>query len=267
MAVSIKWRKQDEVKLSRYVRKFNTAITKYSNANPDLADAGLVPQKLSVYDLKKSIYSRNDFNRQMRRIDRFFRKGQRDIITDPISGFKTMRWTYNEARYTLQSVNRRREEMVKKLKIAPSQFLPKELKPVSLQSQMQEMQKRIERLGKFRNNYDTQSNIMQGWDMFLKQLVRRSSDDYYDRKNSQYYDNYIQSLYSNFGNEKGEELEWLIISLGLNGYELYMMSLYDDGINIDYMYGPEQSEDKYNQLLDLIPKVYEEMTQDVGSGI
>ena len=39
----IMWRKKDKTKVSRYVQKFNAAITRLEKLNPELIDTGALP--------------------------------------------------------------------------------------------------------------------------------------------------------------------------------------------------------------------------------
>lgn len=97
---AMKWRKEDEKKLSKAVRKFNASITNISKKNPEIAEAGLYPEKLSVKALRSNILTRSDYNRTLSSIERWFKPKSREIITK--SGIMMTRYSYKESIYQYQ---------------------------------------------------------------------------------------------------------------------------------------------------------------------
>lgn len=260
--MAIRWRQSDITKLRNYVRKFNTAITKMEKQYPELADTDMLPLRKNMRQLTQTIHSRNDFNRELKRIDRFFRKGQRTVVTDPISGFKGLKWTFDEARYSLQSINYRRRRMREKIGIMDTPYMDETLRNISLSEKYNELQSRMKKIGKYKNNFDTVASVNNSWRGFVQQLTVQASDSYLERKNKQFYENYITTLYQNFSNEQADEIVSLIESMDLTGYELYSMTIYDEDLTIEFLYGPEESEDKFELIKDLIPYTYNKMVEN-----
>lgn len=113
----IKWRKSDIKKVSSTVRRFNAKITRTLKKHPDWAP--FLPERLNVGELRKGIYSRQDFNRELKSAERFLRKGAEMPIMSQ-GGARTTAWAKREAIISTQTVNRKR---ARERKLAdPSQF-------------------------------------------------------------------------------------------------------------------------------------------------
>lgn len=248
----IKWRKEDEKKLSRAIQKFNTSLTRLSKLYPEIADAGLYPDRLTVKGVRDRILSRADYNREIARIERWFSKGARDIVTK--GGIKMTRYSYQEAVYDY----RRQLNAYKKSMAEAHNNLRKQAQlgnaPISPSQKLEELEKR--RNDNSENNNETQENLENSWAMYLLNLSKRSSDQYILETNNLFYSNYVKSLYENFTPEHANDIQALMYTLNLTGYEMYLLTTINPDLDIEYIYGPEKEESKYQYVFDNIYKTY-----------
>lgn len=259
MKGGIKWRKQDVKKLTTYVQKFNRSITMLERKNPEMSDAGLLPKRLDIKEVKASIGTRNDFNRTLSRIDRWFKPKAREVVEHK-SGIRRTRWELQEARYAQQSMNAKVKAMQKKYGLSDKAAKQIGLAPVDVDKKLEQFASRARE--KSRTNYSDMSNEIQGYLNFLNSLITMSGDSYFDRKNQQYYDNYIASIYNHLSQEHADAIADMVKGYGVSGFQLYVANLYDDTLGIDFVYGPEDEESKFNAIMEYFPEVMQELTGD-----
>lgn len=257
--MAIRWRKKDTNQLSIYVRKFNAKITRLEKQNPDIASAGLYPQRISVSDLKSRIFTRKDFNREIKAIDRFFKSGAADIITTS-SGIKITKYELNEAKIYVRRINKRRKDLRDKSGISDFRAKELNLNYVSLEDKLNEIKLRIENMRK--KAEPDMSNEMQNFKNFLIKLHYESSDEWFDRKNDQYYLNYLEGAKNELGAENAQKIKDLLEKLGITGYQLYLINLKNDLTDFDYVYGADKVEERIQNILEQIPITFKEVMED-----
>lgn len=256
---SIKWRKQDLTKLSRYVQKFNTSITKLSAKNPELAEAGLYPKKLSVSELKESIHTRTDFNRALKSIDRWFRPKARDIITK--QGFKMTRWKYQNIQADIAVLKAREREQRKKANKSLRQ--QKDItKAPSLEEKLKTMREKLDRPNDDTFNYNMEDALV-SFDIFVNKIRARASSDYLERMNALYYNNYLKAINENFSPDLAEEYISIIKRYKLDGGMLYELVGAYPALDIDYFYSPEEEQEKFELLKELLPRAVSRVYPDL----
>lgn len=254
-AKQMHWRKKDALKLSRSVQKFNSSITKLSNKHPELADAGLFPQKLDISQIKERGLSRRDYNRLLKRIDRWFKPKNREIIMR--NGIRMTRYEYNEARYDVMSIQYRSKQksnlagrsIRQQQKIKPSEQFDVESKLSSLKDRIHS-----DSLSDF-----TPEDALEAWKMFTQTVFIKSGEYYYQKGFDLYYKNYEKAVRENFPSDYADQIMGILSDLGIDGYKLYTMVGEYPPLDIDYLYGPEEVEAKIEQLIGMIPYVYNKL--------
>lgn len=251
--MEMRWRQKDIKKLTSYVRKFNTSITKLSQRFPELADVGMIPNKLSVKQIRESGTSRRDFNRLMSRIDRWFKPGAREIIQR--NGIKMTRWEYQNALNNAQAVSynhRARRDRADKSSRQKKQV--GEDKWVS--TKLKELEKKIhvDNISEF-----TPEMARESWKVFTKTLEKQSSDEYFREQSLRYYDNYHTAIYENFSDDNARELANFIEDFRLSGDELFDLIGKYPYLDIDYLYGPEEEEEKLSVIMSSFPRAVEDV--------
>ncbi len=244
----IKWRQQDKTKVSRYVQKFNTAISRLEKLNPDLVDTGVLPERLNVSEIRSQITTRDDFNRFIKRVDRFFKPGAKDIVMAP-SGYRMTRWGIKEAKLTERRINKQRAAFVEKMKISKAEQKALKLKPIDV---FKEQQKVL--------NSDSPSKA-QKWMNFLYTLERESGDNYYTNMSVQVQQSYIKALKNTFG-DQSETLVNFIKDNDIKGSDILYAISKNDILDFEYLYSREDADAKLEMLTDYWLQIYAEIKQE-----
>lgn len=253
---NIKWRDKDDKKLAAYVRKFNAKITRESNKNPDIADSGIYPAKISVKDIKSRIVTRNDFNKELRSIDRAFNKGAFDII-DTSAGFKLTKWEVKDITLAVKRINKRRRETRQKAGISEKRAKELKLNDISVEDVLKEIGKRIKQAPK--NTMVDIANEKQAWTNFVKKVRMEDNPGWFEKKNAAYMKGYTKALMHELGWDKAKKIIKMIRQLGITPYQLFLINLSNDRTDIDFVYGAEGIEEKFEALMEQIPLTYEEL--------
>lgn len=244
----IKWRQEDKTKVSRYVQKFNTAITRLEKLNPDLVDTGVLPERLDASEIRSQITTRADFNRFLKRVDRFFKPGAKDIVLSP-SGYRMTRWGVKEAKLTEHRINRQRAAFVEKMKISKPEQKALKLKPIDV---FKEQQKVL--------NSDSPSKA-QKWMNFLYTLERESGDNYYANMSIKVQESYIKALKNAFG-DQSETLVNFIKDNKIKGTDILYAISKNDILDFEYLYSRDDADSKLEMLTEYWLKIYSEIEQE-----
>ena len=108
----IRWRDSDTAELKRAVKNFNAKITRLTKKSPELVP--LLPDKLSVKDLKNNITTRADFSREINSLGRFTKRGSEKVVKSS-RGAQALKWDINEFNIKQRTENARRARKQKKL--------------------------------------------------------------------------------------------------------------------------------------------------------
>lgn len=246
----MRWRPQDEKKLSIYVRKFNTALSREAKLFPEKAK--LLPERMNVQELRENITSRTQFNKTLASIDRFFAKGARDIVQSPL-GAPTLRWFNREMRYAKQSLKAKatykRKALESLLKDKPgAESMVEAFTEPDITAKIKELQDRIARLGEG-------ADPDRAWKNFLYRLTTQASIDAAQRDAD-----YLRKFYEGYTTELGAaqtaELKKLMEKYKVTPRELAIVSIYDDNLSLHYVYGEDEKAERHQYFLsELIPTV------------
>ena len=100
----INWKRSDYGALIKAVNKFNKEIEKLMYINPDAN----IPEKLTYKDVRKNIYTRREFNRVLKSLDRFSNTKEQEIVKTK-GGYELTRWQRNEINRAKRRAERRLE--------------------------------------------------------------------------------------------------------------------------------------------------------------
>lgn len=249
MAV-IRWREVDIKKLGIYVRKFNAAITRLEKASPEIKDSGALPSRKSVSDLKESILTRKQFNRELSSIDRFFKKGARDIAKDPF-GVRKTKWQINEERFMVQRVNRSRAKIAKEAKLSQIETKKLDLAKIDIKERVGYIKAREGRTG-------DSENAMAEWEALLYGIGREAGDRYYDALYMKTLNGYYRAITQELGGKEADDLVKMLKDMDLKGYELLYILGEDDTLAWEYIYNTADRIDKLVGLAQKWPKALED---------
>lgn len=185
---NIKWRKNDKQTISKTVRKFNAKITRTIKKHPEWAD--FMPERLTVQELTDKIQTRRDFNREVRSVERFLRKGAETPFQSQ-SGIKTTVWEKKEIGYKVAQVNRQRTIEAKKADVSTYKGTMGSIESNNLKPK----------------KYNINKIKPNEWDKYVKTVEKQVMANYNYDKKVRYKENYLQAIIRNLGTEgKAKEL-------------------------------------------------------------
>lgn len=228
----IKWRKDDEKQLAYAVRAFNAKRTRLLKQVPELE--AFLPPKMSVADIKKSIQTRQDFNREIASLKRFLKKGAEKPVVNK-QGVKTTKYELNELRLKLNRINRERAKRLA------------EMKPSTEKGTMGSIQQNALRPKKF--NFESQS--AKSWDKFVESVEKQSLPGYWDERLKKYKENFLVGLKNEFGSSPLYELIKEKI-MAISPEELDRIYYQEPNLQIDYVYDEAELKIKANLMLEAL---------------
>nr|DAX02392.1 MAG TPA: terminal protein [Caudoviricetes sp.] len=110
----IRWRKSDNETLKRLVKNFNAKIDYHEKKNP----SNHMPDKIKLRDIKNSIASRNDFNRIVKDLEKFSKRGMETVVENE-HGQKATIWEIETTKKNVQRLNRQRAKEQKQIDERP----------------------------------------------------------------------------------------------------------------------------------------------------
>lgn len=279
--MAMKWRKKDEQTLKKQIARFNASIKQLSLRNPEIADAGLYPSMKSYSIAREDITSRKEYNNFIKSIERWFqkpRKGKivsgkrKGAVSDPREiiqkgPIKTTRWAYNEVRYATQRIEAAKKKRYAHRTHPTTTAMEREMEVVTPSQKLKEISAKIERAKKNPYSQYGPEEAAQSWATFEKMVYKRQGDKYMEELNARFYNNYLTTLYENFGYAHYREMVDKITEYNLDGEMLFQLVDRNPELFIEYLYGPEQEENKYEQWMDTFfeeaPKIVKEFGMDL----
>lgn len=224
----IKWRKSDKDRITNAVRQFNGKLTRTIKKYPALKP--YLPERLSVSELVNSLKtgSRNEYNRTLARIERFY-KNKRSAEIVNVGNTQTTRWQLQNIRNDLQRINYRRQKRLEKISPSPEKGNLRMVEEHNLEP------KRISNLQSF------------DWNRFVLSVERQATENYELEGWEQYKKNYVKKLRDEFG-FKGELLaanfETMPLDVFIDFYESENAFL-----TFDHLYSEIEKELIMNQII------------------
>ena len=185
---NIKWRKKDKQTISKTVQQFNAKITRTLKKHPEWAD--FMPERLTVQGLTEKIQTRKDYNREVRSVQRFLRKGAEAPFQSK-SGIKTTRWEKKEVGYKVAQINRQRTIEAKRANVSTEKGTMGSIEANNLKPK----------------KYNIDKIKPSEWDKFVNTVEKQVMSNYNYDKMVRYKENYLQAIIINLGTEgKAKEL-------------------------------------------------------------
>lgn len=238
------WRKRDIKKLQTYVRKFNAAITRFEKAHPEYS-GWQIPERLSMDTLKKRIKTRSEFNYNIAKIDRFFRKGARDLVQ--YNGLWITKWQKREIQIMQQREKARIDALKKQYSSSPSVNLQAGLYQKAPETKLKDINKQLNRKDVI-NNY-TEQDAIQSWQNFLHELERRGSESFSDDFKFKIFNAYKKGVRTIYTEEQADIILAKLDEYEITPQELLVMRQRWDIFDNDYVYGPEEQDEKFETTL------------------
>lgn len=109
---SIKWREQDVELLQKTINNFNNKVYRVQKNKPDIAE--YQPQRVTKTELVKGIQTRADFNRVVKSLQRYSRRGAENVKKSK-RGATDTQWSVDEFNINQRRVNAQRTRERKRL--------------------------------------------------------------------------------------------------------------------------------------------------------
>ena len=247
---NIKWRIEDERKLSKVARDFNNKLNRLIDKNPN--NKNILPQfynpatqqlesEINVATLKSLIKTRVDYNRYVGMLERFLKEGAEEIVDAPGNqyGSKTTRWHIQEMGRLKGIVNRRKQErldMFKDIEMASSKgelgYSLGERFGMGLASRNQLSP----------TNAFTPSQTQIDINFKLSSLMKQSKSAYYNEKDMVLKNNYIRELERNFNRS---DVADVIKAINNMDNDLFVLKFEAHGDRMEMVYPPERGTPEY----------------------
>lgn len=202
-----------------------------------------------MQDLRYRILNRNDFNRELRKIDRLFKKGAQEVIKDE-SGYFTTKWQRKELKLLERRINAQRKAFVEKYSI------PRKEKEFLGVEQVDLFKKRKSIASKAMNaKPEDTGNIMQEWYNLIYRLERQSSEEYLTGTFEKLRNAYFKAIDEHLPEDKAQELKEYLNDNNIHGSDIVYAVSINDILDFEYFYSTEQEDQKAEVMLDRWKKV------------
>lgn len=221
---------QDRKTLARTVKNFNAKITRLEKKHPELKE--FLPEKISVKDLKSNIETRQDFNRELKSLKRFSKKGAEKPILSK-SGITTTAWEKKEVGYKVALLNRKRKAEREKANVSTEKGT----------------MGTIENAGLKPKKYDINSIEPSSWERFKKNVEKQIKSNYFDEKKELYKQNYIKAFINVFGSGFIIGFDFVLQKLkDMPADELVDLYYNDPVMELDFVYDPLEYFQKFKSI-------------------
>ena len=235
---SIRWRHSDEQELRRVVKNFNSKLSRIIKKNPEIAN--YLPDRISYKDLKDSITSRQELNRELNSLKRFSVRGAEKIVVSK-QGLKTTAWERKEVGIQVAIINRERTH---KRKILENEEATSRGK--SLNMTRREMNSiRMNELNKKKFDFDKIKKS--DWERFKRTVKKQSHPSFQSEADLHLRENYIKGLIEVFGDtDDTKALTEQIMKMSLKDFITKFYK--EQEATVDFIYDPIEAERKMKIL-------------------
>jgi hypothetical protein len=244
----IKWRKSDEDKLNRAIRRFNSKIEREMKKHPENAD--ILPEKIKKKEVKEQVQYRNDFNKLLKSTERFMKKDATKVIKNK-EGVQTTKWEKKEIAIKVATINRERTRERKLAEMIPTTSQGKEtgLKRGEMgDTRTNELKPKQFDFNKIKSKKE--------WQMFIDSVDKQVSTTYKLHKMELFKENYIKALkiaLPAYADEIIEVLKDIPAPTVVNTF------YGEQEASIDFIYDPQEAE--------VIGEILLQLWQDIADDI
>lgn len=225
----IKWRVSDKQRLSRAIQQFNAKLTRLSKSKPELAP--FLPKRVKVSEIMNKIATRQDFNREVKSLERFLRKGMESPVLSK-SGIMTTKWEKLEIGYKVREINRRRKIEREQANVSTYKGTMGTIKANNL----------------LPKQYDINKIRARDWAKFIESVEKQVKSSYNYEKILLYHRNYKTAIKNNFRNATFRE-NLLAIVDAIDPEWLYNIYYEEPRLQIDFNYDEHEEIIKYTEMI------------------
>lgn len=236
---NIKWRSSDIEKLSRTVANFNRKINRALKKDP--AAAAYLPNKIKIKDLRQQITSRKDFNREVKSLARFSRKGAEMPVVAKTGNVQTV-WMKREIGIKVNNIINAQRRAMK------AHFGAMDVFSEGQNQGVKRSQTQSERMKEFEPKPYNFNNIKPGteWEKFVESVEKQAKSSYDNAKHELYRENYVKSLDKVFGDDAAA----IVDAVNAMDIDLFMEKYFSNqDVTIEFNYDLNQDYDYKLELL------------------
>lgn len=240
---NIRWSENDSKELARSVRNFNAKVKRLEEKYKD-SDV-IIPERLSVKELREIITTRRDLQRELKSLQRFTQRGSEKIVDIPNTNnnIQMTKWQREEMSKRAKLINDKRYYRRQKL----------ESQPLSSQGKPLGYTKGDIGMGKVEaNQLRPTKAFTKSMDKYsisekMKHLMRESQSDYWRKRDILMRENFIKALEENFNPKDIKDVVEQIRNMDINKFKEKLISDPED-FNTAYPPDDEQYQGYLNQL-------------------
>ena len=237
---NIRWKESDSESLRKAVKNFNAKIKRLEKKNPEIKN--LLPEKISVREMKELIETRQDLNRELNALKRFSRRGSEEIVNVPGSDYnlKITKWQKNEMSRRVGIINRKRKKRLE------------ELSETSMKSRGEDLGYKKSDIGmgkldevalKPMRAFTPKMNRVDLKYKF-KNIMKESQTSYWNKRDIMMKNNYIKALEQNFN---PNDIKDIVESIEDMDFKEFRTKFEEEGGNFELLYAPDK--ESYNKYL------------------
>lgn len=233
----INWRESDTQELKRVVRNYNAKISRLAKKNPQIEN--VLPEKVSVGQLKELINTRQDLKRELNALKRFSKRGAEEIVVVPDTDYnlKITKWQKTEMNRRIGIINKRRKKRLE------------EIANIEMKSRGEKLGYTREQLGMGKAN-EVSLNPMNAFTRKMSQsdlkwkwkgIMKESQSDYFTQKDFRLRENYIKALQQNYN---VNDIQDIIDEINKMDIKEFLNTFEEEGGNMEFAYPPNK--EQYN---------------------
>ena len=230
----IRWQESDLRELRRVVRNYNAKLNRLARKNPELKNA--LPEKVGVRQLKELINTRQDLKREINALKRFSKKGMEQIVDVPNHDtLKITKWQMQEMNRRVGIINRRRKHRLELIEEMEVESRGEKTGYTRGDIGMGKAEKNaLLPMQPFYRTMDS-TGLKKKWETIL----RHSQSDYFDQRDYQLRENFIQGLMENY---RVSDIEGVIEGIRKMDIKDFLNQFYKDPEAFEWAYPPTEEE-------------------------
>lgn len=244
---NIRWNESDSQDLRKAVKNFNAKITRLEKKNPEIKN--VLPEKVSVAQMKNLIETRQDLKRELNALKRFTQRGSEEIVDVPGNDYnlKTTKWQKQEMSRRIGVINRKRKQKLKEVQETPLKSGGKELGYTKGQLGMgKEEEAALNPMNAF-----TPKMNRSDLNHKFKQIMKESQSSYWDKRDILLKNNYIKSLEENFN---VNDIQDVVNAINDMDYKEFKAIFDSEGKMFEFSYPPDR--DTYEQYVEHLKSIW-----------
>ena len=233
----INWRDSDTKELSRVVKNYNAKINRLAKKNPQIQN--ILPEKVTVGQLKELINTRQDLKRELNALKRFSKRGAEEIVIVPGTDYnlKITKWQKTEMNRRIGVINRRRAKRLEDISNIEMTSRGEKLGYTRAQLGMgKATEVSLKPMTAFTRRM-SQADLKWKW----KGIMKESQSDYFTQKDYMLRENYIKALEQNYNAKDIQDVIDEIKSMDINEF---LNTFEEEGGTLEFAYPPNKEQYK-----------------------